>query len=195
MLALLREKRALRRPVARRDDVAIQVANQLPAEGVIPREPRGKGACKPVERVVEALQGGASRHRCDFWRQGALDVGMGKDAGCLACNECPQVLLILADGVPTRVDAAASLGLVGNPFAEIEEADMNRVGINFNHDTVVALSAIHGGGFNLGLVMRHGFGIGKPRRLQGRTAVTGAVFIAVWTRFDALWGNNAPRIR
>ena len=44
---------------------------------------------------------------------------------------------------------------------------------------------IHGGGFNLGLVMRQCIGIGKPRRLQGQLAAALAVLIAVWTRLEA----------
>ena len=32
-----------------------------------------------------------------------------------------------------------------------------------------------------------------PRRLQGRAAAVLAVFIAVWARRGALWGNHEPR--
>lgn len=39
-----------------------------------------------------------------------------------------------------------------------------------HHSNILKRLLIHLGGFNLGLVMRHRFGIGKPRVLQGRSA-------------------------
>lgn len=82
--------------------------------------------------------------------------------------------------------------LAERSFAHLyETGGMRRTHLR-GHDNILKRLLIHGGGFNLGLVMRHCLGIGKPRRLQGRAAVTVAVFIAVWARFDALWGNDAP---
>jgi hypothetical protein len=52
---------------------------------------------------------------------------------------------------------------------------------------------IHGGGFNLGLLMRQCLGIGKPRRLQGRLAAALAICIAMWGRIAAMWRTDAPR--
>lgn len=67
------------------------------------------------------------------------------------------------------------------------------------HDNILKRLLIHGGGFNLGLVMRQFLGIGKPRRLQGRLAAVLAVLIALWARLAALGalgdrrlGDNAP---
>ncbi len=40
--------------------------------------------------------------------------------------------------------------------------------------------------------LRQCLGIGTPRRLQGRAAGVWAVFIAVWARLGALWGNHEP---
>jgi transposase len=54
------------------------------------------------------------------------------------------------------------------------------------HDNILKRLLIHGGGFNLGLLMRQCLGIGKPRRLQGRLAAALAVLIAVWDRLAAL---------
>jgi transposase len=45
------------------------------------------------------------------------------------------------------------------------------------HTNILKRVLIHAGGFNLGLVMRHLFGIGTPRGLQGRVA---AVVALVW---------------
>jgi transposase len=54
------------------------------------------------------------------------------------------------------------------------------------HDNILKRLLIHGGGFNLGLLMRWCFGVGKPRRLQGRVAAAIAVLIAVRARLDAI---------
>jgi hypothetical protein len=45
------------------------------------------------------------------------------------------------------------------------------------HTNILKRVLIHAGGFNLGLVMRHLFGIGTPRGLQGRVA---AVVALLW---------------
>jgi transposase len=50
------------------------------------------------------------------------------------------------------------------------------------HDNILKRLLIHGGGFNLGLVMRQCLGVGKPRRLQGRLAAALVVLLTLWTR-------------
>lgn len=45
------------------------------------------------------------------------------------------------------------------------------------HTNILKRLLIHAGGFNLGLVMRHQFGVGTPRGLQGRAA---AVIATLW---------------
>jgi len=60
------------------------------------------------------------------------------------------------------------------------------------HDNILKRLLIHGGGFNLGLLMRQCLGIGKPRRLQGRLAAALAVLIAVWGRLAAI-GDDRDR--
>jgi transposase len=47
------------------------------------------------------------------------------------------------------------------------------------HTNILKRVLIHAGGFNLGLVMRHLFGIGTPRGLQGRVAAVVAVLSAL----------------
>ena len=49
------------------------------------------------------------------------------------------------------------------------------------------MSALHIGGFNLGLLMRTLIGVGTPRGLQGRLAVLMALVIAQWTHVADLW--------
>jgi transposase len=60
------------------------------------------------------------------------------------------------------------------------------------HDNILKRLLIHGGGFNLGLLMRRCMGIGKPRCLQGRLATVLTVLIAVWVRLEAT-GDDRDR--
>jgi hypothetical protein len=53
------------------------------------------------------------------------------------------------------------------------------------HANILKRLLIHGGGFNLGLVMRQCLGIGKPRCLQGRLEAVLAVVIALWAPIGA----------
>jgi len=48
------------------------------------------------------------------------------------------------------------------------------------HTNILKRLLIHVGGFNLGLLMRTGFGVGTPRGLQGRLAALTAVLVALW---------------
>jgi len=47
------------------------------------------------------------------------------------------------------------------------------------HANIVKRLLIHAGSFNLGLVMRHLFGVGKPRRLQGAVSAALAVVLCL----------------
>jgi transposase len=72
--------------------------------------------------------------------------------------------------------------LAERSFAHLyETGGMRRTHLR-GHANILKRLLIHGGGFNLGLLMRQCFGIGKPRRLQGRLAAALAVLIAVWGR-------------
>jgi transposase len=76
--------------------------------------------------------------------------------------------------------------LAERSFAHLyETGGMRRTHLR-GHDNILKRLLIHGGGFNLGLVMRQCLGIGKPRRLQGRLAAALAVLIAVWARLEAI---------
>jgi transposase len=76
--------------------------------------------------------------------------------------------------------------LAERSFAHLyETGGMRRTHLR-GHDNILKRLLIHGGGFNLGLVMRQCIGIGKPRRLQGRLAAALAVLIAVWARLEAI---------
>ena len=61
------------------------------------------------------------------------------------------------------------------------------------HDNILKRLLIHGGGFNLGLVMRQCLGVGKPRRLQGRLAAALAVLVTLWARIGAAAAGDGPR--
>ncbi len=47
------------------------------------------------------------------------------------------------------------------------------------HDNIIKRLVIHAAGFNLGLVMRTLFGVGKPRVLQGHSALAEALLAAL----------------
>ena len=48
------------------------------------------------------------------------------------------------------------------------------------HENILKRLLIHAGGFNLGLVMRHLLGVGKPRRLQGAPSAALALILRLW---------------
>lgn len=82
--------------------------------------------------------------------------------------------------------------LAERSFAHLyETGGMRRTHLR-GHDNILKRLLIHGGGFNLGLLMRRDMGIGKPRRLQGRLAAALAVLIAVWGRLAAV-GDDRDR--
>ena len=64
------------------------------------------------------------------------------------------------------------------------------------HPNILKRLLIHTAGFNLGLVLRHTFGVGKPRPLQdGLTGVTAAFFALFGVLFGllrALWNLVSP---
>ncbi len=53
------------------------------------------------------------------------------------------------------------------------------------HDNIIKRLLIHAAGFNLSLVMRARFGVGKPRALQGRPKLTEALLAALRRVLDA----------
>jgi transposase len=55
-----------------------------------------------------------------------------------------------------------------------------------HHDNIAKRLLIHIAGFNLGLLMRKCFGVGKPRCLQGRKATLGALWAALIALLDTL---------
>jgi hypothetical protein len=48
-----------------------------------------------------------------------------------------------------------------------------------HHENIAKRLLIHIAGFNLGLLMRKRFGVGKPRCLQGQSAALWAAFVAL----------------
>ena len=76
-------------------------------------------------------------------------------------------------------------------FAHLyETGGMRRTHLR-GHDNILKRLLIHGGGFNLGLVMRQCCGIGTPRRLQGRLRATLTMLLALWTQMVAVWDTCA----
>lgn len=68
--------------------------------------------------------------------------------------------------------------LVERSFAHVyDTGGMRRTHLR-KHDNILKRLLVHAGGFNLGLVMRHLFGIGKPRRLQGARSAALAAGVA-----------------
>lgn len=64
--------------------------------------------------------------------------------------------------------------LIERPFAHLHETGgMRRTHLR-HHDNIQKRLLIHTAAFNLGLMMRKRFGVGKPRRLQGRSGLQGA---------------------
>src|SRR6185436_15309993 len=75
--------------------------------------------------------------------------------------------------------------LVERSFAHCyETGGMRRTHLR-EHPNILKRLLIHVAGFNLGLVMRHRFGIGKPRVLQGLVARLLRLFYAFFTRLAA----------
>ena len=69
--------------------------------------------------------------------------------------------------------------LIERPFAHaLDTGGMRRTHLR-HHDNIANRLLIHFAGLNLALLMRTRFGIGKPRRLQGRAAALWAALIAL----------------
>ena len=60
------------------------------------------------------------------------------------------------------------------------------------HGNILKRELIHLAGFNLGLVMRELFGVGKPRALQGRLAALLAALFRLGRRCSAPWRPRRP---
>ena len=74
----------------------------------------------------------------------------------------------------------ADAGLVERPFAHFYETGaLRRVHLR-GHANILKRVLVHGGGFNLGLLMHRLIGVGAPRGLQGRlTAAVGTVLASL----------------
>lgn len=71
--------------------------------------------------------------------------------------------------------------LVERPFAHLlDSGGMRRVHVR-GHDNILKRLVIHAAGFNLGLVMRKMYGVGKPRALQGLRAALFSFVVATLT--------------
>ncbi len=77
--------------------------------------------------------------------------------------------------------------LVERPFAHLlDSGGMRRVHVR-GHDNILKRLVIHAAGFNLGLVMRKMYGVGKPRALQGLRAALFSLIVAALTLIRWLW--------
>jgi transposase len=54
------------------------------------------------------------------------------------------------------------------------------------HPNILKRLIVHAGAFNLGLLMRHVFGRGTPRGLQGRRQPWGLLWLTLYSLFAAL---------
>jgi transposase len=85
-----------------------------------------------------------------------------------------------------RKDDARGLGwirlhgeIIERAFAHaFETGEMRRTHLR-QHDNIAKQLLLNIAGFNLGLLMRDRFGMGKPRCLQGRPAALGAAFVTL----------------
>lgn len=78
--------------------------------------------------------------------------------------------------------------LIERPFAHLHETGgMRRTHLR-GHENILKRLLVHTAGFNLSLIMRQRFGIGKPRRLQDYPELRGGllVLLACWV---SLWRN------
>jgi transposase len=88
--------------------------------------------------------------------------------------------------------------LIERSFAHIlETGGMRRTHVR-HHENIAKRVLIHVAGFNLGLLMRKRFGVGKPRCLQGLAAALLATMISLlasWAPFAAGWSQCASQSR
>ena len=83
-------------------------------------------------------------------------------------------------GTRGKVLLRARAELVERSFAHVyDTGGMRRTHLR-RHENILKRLLIHAGGFNLGLVMRHLFGVGKPRRLQGAPSAALALILRLW---------------
>jgi transposase len=76
--------------------------------------------------------------------------------------------------------------LIERSFAHtLETGGMRRTHLR-HHENIAKRMLIHVAGFNLGLLMRKRFGIGKPRALQGLAAALVAPFIVIFGRLGSV---------
>jgi transposase len=83
--------------------------------------------------------------------------------------------------------------LIERSFAHNYETGAMRPTHLRHHDNITKRLLVHVGGFNLGLVMRRLTGIGKPRRLQGRSASIFGWIMSVWSVVMTIWIERAAR--
>jgi transposase len=77
--------------------------------------------------------------------------------------------------------------LIERSFAHsFETGGMRRTHLR-HHPNILKRLLIHTAGFNLSLVMRKHWGIGKPRRLQDGLSVLFRLFFALWECLTTLW--------
>jgi len=82
--------------------------------------------------------------------------------------------------------------LVERPFAHLyDTGGMRRTHLR-GHENILKRLLVHAGGFNLALLMREFFGVGKPRRLQGRLGFAVGLLLRI---LDAVRGWLSPRSR
>lgn len=77
--------------------------------------------------------------------------------------------------------------LIERSFAHCYETGAMRRTHLRNHPNILKRLLVHVAGFNLGLVMRKHFGLGKPRRLQGLLRALLRLFFAFWEWLASLW--------
>lgn len=70
----------------------------------------------------------------------------------------------------------------------LETGGMRRVHLR-GHDNIRKRYLVHVAGFNLGLLMRNLFRVGKPRVLQGAAALLRHVLVTITTFMAALWAS------
>jgi hypothetical protein len=83
---------------------------------------------------------------------------------CLSCAGLVRGKTIGIDATTLEANAAM------RSIRRRDTGGMRRTHLR-GHENILKRLLVHGGGFNLGLRMRSLFGIGKPRRLQGRLSV------------------------
>ena len=79
--------------------------------------------------------------------------------------------------------------LIERSFAHVlETGGMRRTHLR-GRTNILKRMLVHVGGFNLGLVMRKLFGVGKPRVLQGLFSLVFGPILALWALLAGLWSS------